>query len=174
MKSFVAILLVMVALGTTSSAQLAKGDNQVDARLGLSSASSVFNFGVDYDWVWKKAGEFGPGALTAGASIDFSSYSYKSGVYTFSRTWIPIGGHVGYHFGPMMTDKQWDPFFNIGLLYLIDHAQNDALSSNTINGNGFYMQFIAGVNYYFSPRWFALATIGMNSSWLSAGVGYRL
>ncbi len=173
MRSLVLAVLLVVACSTNSTAQLSKGDNVIDMRIGNSTLGSI-NIGFDYDWVWKKGGEFGPGAVTIGANLDYSHYSYSVGGISWGQNYVPFGPHIGYHFAPMMTDKAWDPFVNLGFAFIMNRQASSVNENQTVNADGFDLTFTAGVKYYFSPKWHALASIGMNSSYLCVGVGYTL
>ena len=184
----VSLVLCMLILGSiAASAQMVKGGSYVGFRVGLGARNSSFAFSADYDYLWKKEREFGPGSVALGASIDasFPSESLTGNVagqaigYSTKTTFIPISVHTSYHFGPMMDDKRIDPYFLVGLAYRYISVSNswpDAYSALNLSQNYSDVVLVGclGCRYFFSPAWSAHARLGFGMTFISAGLTYAL
>ncbi|MGO9480560.1 MAG: hypothetical protein ACLP05_02090 [Candidatus Kryptoniota bacterium] len=161
---------VTVILASTANAQFQKDQNFLGARIGIGSLGSAFSFGADYEYGINNPGDFGPGRVGIGATIDYSHWS--DGYWSY--TWIPIGVMAYYHLN--LDNNKLDPFAGLGLGYEIFNSSWGGLyglSGSAGYGSGVFFAGQIGIRYFFSPNLAGQARLGFGASLLSVGLDYK-
>jgi hypothetical protein len=170
------LLLMFAASTVPSNAQFDKGQNYVGGRIGIGYYGSAFSFGADYEYGFADVGEYGPGRIGIGGTIDYWGWSDGSGDNYWSYSWVPIGVMAYYHLN--LDNRKLDPFGGVGLGYEVVTATWHSSYSSLYNGSagyssGIYITGQVGVRYFFSPNLAAQARLGFGASLLSVGLDYK-
>jgi hypothetical protein len=177
-RTFALLGIVTAALWLFSQpaqAQFDKGRSYLGARIGIGYYGSAFSFGADYEYGFADVGEFGPGRVGIGGTIDYWGWSDGSGDNYWSYSWIPIGVMAYYHLN--LDNRNWDPFGGIGLGYEIVnatwHSSFGSYSGTAGYSSGVYLTGQIGIRYFFSPNLAAQARLGFGASLLSVGLDFK-
>lgn len=172
--SFTMIILCLVVSSTTSQAQFVKGFFGIGPELGFGSGveGSPFLVGFEGEYAISKKNEMGPGILGAGLSINYFSEKIAKGTQT--QTSIPIAPIVSYHLGVMNDDPRFDPYFKIGLPFIVINTDAPGGSQTTTK---FTIQFTAGVQYFIERNISIQAQItggGAGTQFITVGAKYGI
>lgn len=153
-------------------AQYEKGDKLLNVGIGLNS---YYGGGIPIGVAF----EYGvTDAISVGAQIDFSRWSYNFGGYKWSYTFVPVALRGSYHFGQLLnlnTDKL-DLYGGAALGYYIssysDNTGYSGIYDNSYGNKGLFGLF-AGGRYYFKENIAGFAELGYGVSTLKVGATFK-
>jgi hypothetical protein len=140
--------------------------------LGIYGTVSV---GGQAEIAVSRPGQFGPGTLGAGASVDLYHYGDRFGPAEWSVTVLPIGGHVNYHFP--LEDRRIDPYVGLGLGVAVVSASvrsaDGAYEESAGRASGVFSFGTVGARYFFRPDLAVQAQTGWGFGGISIGVTWK-
>lgn len=173
---FVALIGLAVASPKAEAQTFVKGDNIVDAKIGLGSSfdfSGLPPMGVNYEHglandIFNNGSNVNFGL---GAEVDFWGQSNKISDVKYSWFYSFIGARGAFH---KEFVNNLDTYLGVSLGVSIGRSSMSSVnvsSSSTAKSFG-YSTFL-GCRYYFNPNWAVNAEIGYGISVLSLGVTYK-
>lgn len=140
MKKYIfTFVLLIVASSIFAQSQIAKGQAQINAGVGLSTWGVPLYVGFDYG--------VHPD-ITLGAELSFRSYNDKWHDYKYHHSITGILGNANYHFNTVFNiPSRWDFYAGLNLGFYNWSSPNDYEGSHS-SGIGLGAQI--GGRYYFS------------------------
>jgi hypothetical protein len=129
---------------------------------GINDAS--LSFGGRFEKAVKPLPDLADGTLAIGVSFDYWHYEWQG--YEFSH--MPIGVTANYHV--RIENGKWDPFFGLGLGYLIV----DTPFPGDYEGSGLYFIARLGLRYFLKSRMALYGDVGTGASTLNLGLTFQL
>jgi hypothetical protein len=142
-------------------------------RIWLGNLNGAVAFGGQIEKGITQPGKAGPGIISAGAGIDWYSWSFDygfGGSYKYSV--VPIQLFSNYHF-IVTSNKKIDPYVGLALVYSVVSASwSGAGNAVTANGNSTDFAGQAGVRYFIKDNLalqgqigFGYGTLGLGATW---------
>jgi hypothetical protein len=162
------------AQATTSSVKdgFVTGPLYIGARVwagGLEGDGSIA-FGGMAEKGFTKPGDYGPGIISGGASVDYYSWSNRF----FSYNYIPVTVFSNYNF--VLKNKKLSPYVGLGLGYGIVSSSVEGAGLGLGDALGNYTYFAAqfGGRYFVSDRLALQAHAGVGVGAISVGATFRM
>lgn len=167
-----AVLAVGILSPSSASAQLASGQKNFGAHVGLSGVGAAPTLGVSGELAYSDR-------ISVGAWADTWSYgeSYTAGAgsYRWDVRYVALAGTSAYHF-PIEGQPKLDPFVGVSVGYFLVSTQGSGTGGLAYAGDSSRMFFggFGGLRYAFRERVSGVARLGFGASHLTLGVDYRL
>jgi len=148
----------------------AMGKTYVGPRLWLGNINGAIAVGGQIERALAPAGE--SGTISAGAGIDFYSWSYDYAFGEYSYSVIPLQVFGNYHFA-IRSNPKIDPYLGLALVYSIVSASWSG-TGTPASANGSTATFAGqgGIRYFLKPNFalqgqigFGYGTLGVGTAW---------
>jgi hypothetical protein len=168
----VALVAGSVFAAPQGAAQLASGQKNVGAHVGLSGVGSAPALGVSGEMAYSDRISLGAWADTWSYG---EAYTFVGGDYRWSIRYIALAGTGAYHF-PIEAHPKLDPFAGVALGYFIVNSSGSGSGGLIYSGDAsrVFLGGFGGVRYSFRERLSGVARLGFGASHLTLGVDYKL
>lgn len=168
----VALLAAGFLAPSPASAQLASGQKNFGAHVGLSGVGSAPTLGVSGEVAYSDRISVGAWADTWSYG---ESYAIGTGSYRWDVRYVALAGNSAYHF-PIEDHPKLDPFVGVSLGYFVVSTQGSGTGGIAYAGDSsrMFVGGFGGVRYAFRERLSGVARLGFGASHLTLGVDYRL
>ena len=171
------LVLSGLALVGVSSVQAQSGFAPKQTRIGpviglggLGGAS--VSWGARFEKGIKQLPNLGDGVLSFQASLDYYSFTARSGTFKATAKVIPVSGTINYHINT--KNEKWDAFVGAGLGYQ-NYSYSDNFSNVTgLGSSGVYFVGRLGGSYSIANALALYADVGAGAATLNAGVMFDL
>lgn len=167
--SFLTVAAFCLFAHSNLHAQYKKGDNLVNAGIGLGIYSlgglpigASYEYGITED-------------ISVGGFFDYASWKNNYSVYSYSWRATYFGLRGSYHFNELlkMDNDKVDVYAGLGLGYYVVSSGDNLVSGYSGYGNSLFYHLHIGGRYYFANNIGGFAEVGYGVSALKVGLTLR-
>lgn len=166
---------MLIAQAAAEEPHFVTGAIYAGPRIWIGNLNGATAIGVQAERGMSEAGAYGPGLISAGAGVDYYSWSQSfAGLGRYSYSVIPIQIFSNYHF--VLEDyPRIDPYLGLALVYQMVSSSWDGsgMAGASASGSTTDIAGQAGVRYFFSPTLAAQAQVGFGYGTLGIGATWR-